>query len=188
MFAAALFSYVLFATAAFAAPRSNLNGRIARRLAGAHLSGPRLPSDGINALAVNSSNAEHSTNWAGASWESARGTYKSVTGTFVVPTPKAPSGGSGTYYTATAWLALMVILAGLPSCRPVSISRYLEALYNAWYEYYPDFSNDFIGIPISAGNTITLSVTASSATAGTATITNVSTGKASFSAHLYLAA
>lgn len=32
-------------------------------------------------------------------------TYKAVTGTFVVPIPKAPSGGSGTY-SASAWVGL----------------------------------------------------------------------------------
>lgn len=47
----------------------------------------------------------------------------------------------------------------------------------AWYEWYPDYAYDFSGIPISAGNTITVTVTASSTKAGSATITNVSTGK-----------
>lgn len=34
-----------------------------------------------------------------------QGTYTAVTGTFVVPTPSAPSGGSGTY-SAAAWVGI----------------------------------------------------------------------------------
>ena len=33
-------------------------------------------------------------------------TFKSVTGTFVVPVPKAPSGGSGGFYSASAWVGI----------------------------------------------------------------------------------
>jgi len=177
MFAATVLSYVLFATSVFAAPRSNIDARIARR-AGAHLSSPRLPADGVSALAGNTSHVEYSSNWAGASWESASGTYKSVTGTFVVPTPKAPSGGSGTY-SASAWVGIDGDTCGsaiLQTGIDFTISGG-SVSYDAWYEYYPDYAYDFSGIPISAGNTITLTATASSSTAGTVTITNVSTGK-----------
>lgn len=34
-----------------------------------------------------------------------QGTFTSVTGTFVVPTPKVPSGGSGSY-SASAWVGI----------------------------------------------------------------------------------
>jgi hypothetical protein len=81
VFAATL---LLFATAAFAAPRSNIDARIARR-AGAHLSGPRLPADGLEAQVGNVSHVSYSSNWAGASWESPAGTYKSVTGEQIQP-------------------------------------------------------------------------------------------------------
>ncbi|KAJ7198909.1 aspergillopepsin [Mycena haematopus] len=181
MFASTFLSCILLATAVVAAPRSNINARIARR-AGAHLSGPRLPVDGVSALAGkkgNTSNVEYSSNWAGASWESPSGTYKSVTGTFVVPTPKAPSGGGSGTYSASAWVGIDGDTCGsaiLQTGIDFTISGG-SVSYDSWYEYYPDVAHDFSGIPIHAGDTITLTATATSSTAGTVIIENVSTGK-----------
>lgn len=58
---------------------------------------PRLPatnSEGIEyaGSANGTSNVEYSSNWAGAVLIGTG--YKSVTGTFTVPTPSEPSGGS----------------------------------------------------------------------------------------------
>jgi len=178
-FAASLLSYALLATTAFAAnPR--LEGRLARRRDGAHLSAPKRPAEGVSGMIKgNTTHAEFSSNWAGAAFESAAGTYKSVTGTFVVPTPKVPSGSStsGTY-AASAWVGIdgdtcgsAILQTGIDFT--ITSGR---VSFDAWYEYFPDFAHDFTGISISAGNTIKLTVTASSATAGTAVIENVSTG------------
>ncbi|KAJ7084878.1 aspergillopepsin [Mycena belliarum] len=180
-FAASLISYALLATTAFAAnPR--LEARLARRREGVHMSAPRRPTVGgvQNLVKGNSSHAEFSSNWAGAAFESAAGTYKSVTGTFVVPTPKVPSGqsSSGTF-AASAWVGIDGDTCGtaiLQTGIDFTISGG-RVSFDAWYEYFPDFAHDFTGITISAGNTIKLTVTASSATAGTAVIENVSTGK-----------
>lgn len=49
--------------------------------------------------------------------------------------------------------------------------------YDAWYEWYPDYAYDFSGIDISAGDSITVTVTASSKTAGTAVIENNTSGQ-----------
>jgi hypothetical protein len=49
--------------------------------------------------------------------------------------------------------------------------------YDAWYEWYPDYAYDFTGISLSAGDKITVTVTASSKTAGVATIENVTKGQ-----------
>lgn len=46
-----------------------------------------------------------------------------------------------------------------------------------WYEWYPDFSHDFTGIQFSAGDTITLAVSANSTTSGNVLIKNTSTGQ-----------
>ncbi|KAJ7066131.1 peptidase A4 family-domain-containing protein [Mycena amicta] len=176
VFASGLLSLALLAVPALGAPRArgNLNTRVARRQ-----SNTRQASTGINATAknLNISNIEYSSNWAGASYESAAGTYKAVTATFVVPTPSAPSGGSGTY-AASAWVGIDGDTCGsaiLQTGVDFTIDNGAVS-YDAWYEYYPDFAHDF-SLSISAGNTITVTVTASSSTAGTATITNVSTGK-----------
>ncbi|KAJ7782757.1 aspergillopepsin [Mycena metata] len=178
---ASLLTYVLFATAALARPNPRLEARLARRAAGSRLSSPRLPSNGPAALASNVTNAEFSSNWAGASFESPAGTYKAVTGTFVVPSPTAPSGGSSTF-AASAWVGIdgdtcgtAILQTGIDFT--VSNGR---VSYDAWFEYFPAFATDFTGIPacIAAGNTIKLTATVASATSGTVTIENVSTGVA----------
>jgi hypothetical protein len=53
----------------------------------------------------------------------------------------------------------------------------LSSTLPAWYEWYPDYAYDFSGISFSAGDSVTLTVTASSTTSGTAVITNNSKGK-----------
>ncbi|KAJ7512946.1 peptidase A4 family-domain-containing protein [Mycena galericulata] len=182
VFTAALFSYALFATAAFAAPRTTVNDRVARRAAGGRRSGLRQKVTDIDALAssknTSASTPEYSTNWAGASWESPSGTYTSVKGTFVVPTPSAPSGKTGSH-AASAWVGI-----DGDTCESAILQTGIdftiddgEVSFDAWYEYYPAVSTDFSGIKISAGDTITMSVTTTSTTSGTATITNETTGK-----------
>lgn len=119
---ASLLTYGLFATAAFARPSPGLSGRLARR-AGAHQGGVKIPSNGPASL-TNITHAETSSNWAGAAFESPavsvtyvlclsdclinlQGTYKSVTGTFVVPTPKVPTGSSSSgSFAASAWVGI----------------------------------------------------------------------------------
>lgn len=44
------------------------------------------------------------------------------------------------------------------------------------YEWYPDYAYDFSGIDISEGDTIKVTVTVTSKSAGVATVENVSTG------------
>ncbi|KAI0350815.1 aspergillopepsin [Trametes cingulata] len=183
MFAAALLCQVLLATAAFAIPssRERLAQRVARRAAGAHLSHPKAPGSArvadVDALG-NVTHPEFSSNWAGAVLVAGSNTFKSVTGTFTVPTPREPSGGSGTH-SASAWVGIdgdtcgsAILQTGIDFT--VSGSR---TSFDAWYEWFPDFAHDFSGISISPGNSITVTVTASSLTSGTATIINHSTGQ-----------
>ncbi|KAG6811128.1 hypothetical protein H0H92_008861 [Tricholoma furcatifolium] len=160
---------VLLATGAIAVPASSerMAARLERRRAGRQ-SKPnnRLSSDEVRQV-------EYSSNWAGAVWDSyPSGTFKSVTGTFTVPTPS----GSG---AASAWVGIdgdTCDTAILQTGVDFTISGG-KVSYDAWYEWYPDYAYDFSGIPISAGDVITLTVTASSTTAGTAVITNETTGK-----------
>ncbi|KAF7359059.1 hypothetical protein MSAN_01246900 [Mycena sanguinolenta] len=180
LFAASLFTCALLATTAFAAPRgTGLQERMARRRAG-RMSGPRLPASGIASnLVTNNTHAEVSSNWAGAAFESPAGTYKSVTGTFVVPTPKVPSGSSTSgSYAASAWVGIDGDTCGTAILQ-TGIDFNIDdgrVSYDAWFEYFPAFATDFTGITIAAGNTIKLTATASSTTSGTVTIENVSTG------------
>ncbi|KAJ3346016.1 hypothetical protein HDU83_003512 [Entophlyctis luteolus] len=112
----------------------------------------------------------YSSNWAGAVLVGSG--YTSVTATFTVPTPSTTGSGS-------AWVGLdgdtcqtAILQTGVDWTKSGS-----SVTYDAWYEWYPDYAYDFSGIAISAGNTITVTVTATSKTSGTATIKNVTTGK-----------
>ncbi len=48
--------------------------------------------------------------------------------------------------------------------------------FDAWYEWYPDYSYDF-DLGISAGDEVSLTVVASTSTSGTALVENLTTGE-----------
>ncbi|KAJ5874808.1 uncharacterized protein N7529_003238 [Penicillium soppii] len=124
------------------------------------------------------SHEEYSSNWAGAVLIGTG--YTAVTAEFTVPTPKLPSGASSSkQYCASAWVGIdgdtcstAILQTGIDFCIQGS-----SVSYDAWYEWYPDYAYDFSGISIAAGNVIKVTVDATSKTAGTATVENVSTGK-----------
>ncbi|KAI0738296.1 aspergillopepsin [Daedaleopsis nitida] len=183
MFFATLLCQVLLATAALAAPsKERFARRLERRASGfSHQSNPKQaitsPVSEVNAI-TNNSHVDYSSNWAGAVLVANTATYKSVTGTFVVPTPKEPSGSSGTH-SASAWVGIDGDTCGnaiLQTGVDFTVSG-SSVSYDAWYEWYPDYAYDFSGISFSAGDTVTVTVTASSKTGGTATITNKTKGK-----------
>ncbi|KAK8061871.1 acid proteinase protein, partial [Apiospora phragmitis] len=126
----------------------------------------------------------YSSNWAGAVLIG-RG-YTSVTGTIVVPTPGP--GASGQQSAASAGWASTATRARRRSCKRVSTSRIrtarsrttlgqIELTKPTRYEWFPDYAYNFDGITIRAGDTVTMTVTASSKTGGTAVIDNQSTGQ-----------
>ncbi|KAI0169434.1 peptidase A4 family-domain-containing protein [Hypoxylon sp. FL1284] len=138
------------------------------------------PAEGELGIANNNGTAhpQYSSNWAGAVLIGSG--YETVTGSIVVPTPKVPSGGSSsTSYSASAWVGIdgdtcetAILQTGVDfTVQGSSVS------FDAWYEWYPDYAYDFSGISISAGDTITMTVTASSKSAGTAVIENETTGQ-----------
>ncbi|KAG6853657.1 hypothetical protein C0991_002549 [Blastosporella zonata] len=167
----------LLATGVIAVPTSSERAasRLERRRAGRQ-SQPnnRLVNSSLEAAAAGVSHVEYSSNWAGAVWDSyPSGTFKSVTGTFTVPTPTGSSG------SASAWVGIDGDTCGtaiLQTGIDFTISNGAVS-YDAWYEWYPDYAYDFSGIPIKAGDVINLTVTASSTKAGTAVIINKTTGK-----------
>ncbi|KAK3682394.1 acid proteinase [Podospora appendiculata] len=151
-------------------PRMN-----ARRAARGRKTNPNIPaaSDASIDAITNNTNINYSTNWAGAVLIGTG--YKSVTATIIVPTPKKPSGGSSsTQYAASAWVGIdgdtcqTAILQG-------GVDFYVQGTtvsFDAWYEWYPDYAYTFSGFPISAGDSITMTVTASSTSAGSVKLTN----------------
>ncbi|KAH7390400.1 concanavalin A-like lectin/glucanase domain-containing protein [Cadophora sp. MPI-SDFR-AT-0126] len=125
---------------------------------------------------TNITEVEYSSNWAGAVLIGTG--YTSVTGTFTVPSPTTAGSGS-------AWVGIdgdtcgtAILQTGVDWTRSGS-----KITYDAWYEWYPDYAYDFSGITISAGDVITVTVTASSKTAGTAVVKNTTTGPSISSPH-----
>lgn len=166
-----LASTLLLAGGAIAAPGTAIRAERHRRRVASHTGNPMIKSDGPAGIAAtNDSHVQYSSNWAGAVLIGTG--YKSVTATFKVPTPSTAGSGS-------AWVGIdgdtcssAILQTGVDWTKSGS-----SVTYDAWYEWYPDYAYDFTGITISGGNTIKVTVTASSLTTGTAVIQNVSTGK-----------
>ncbi|KIY46402.1 hypothetical protein FISHEDRAFT_47324 [Fistulina hepatica ATCC 64428] len=165
-------SLLAFVTVALAAPRGRgLAERVASRQAGTRRSNP------VQRVETNQTNVEYSENWAGAVLVSS--SYTAVTGTFTVPTPSVPSGSSSGSYSASAWVGI-----DGDTCQTAILQTGVDftidgssVSYDGWYEWYPDYAYDFSGISFSAGDVVTVTVTASSKTSGTAVIENTSTGE-----------
>jgi len=168
-------SSLLLAGTSLAAPGTAVRKEraLARRAAGRQTKPLQRVSE-ESALAAaeltNKTNVEYSGNWAGAVLIGTG--YTSVTGTFTVPTPTSAGSGS-------AWVGIdgdtcgtAILQTGIDWTKSGS-----SITYDAWYEWYPDYAYDFSGITLAAGNSITVTVTASGKNGGTATITNNTTGK-----------
>ncbi|RFU77480.1 aspergillopepsin-2 precursor [Trichoderma arundinaceum] len=159
---------------------STLSERIARRAA-ARASRPNERLESLDSANANDTHVSYSTNWSGAVLTSppAGETFDGVSASFVVPTPKVPSGSSSRgSYSASAWVGIdgdtyqnSILQTGVD----FTISNG-KVSYDAWYEWYPDFAYDF-SISISAGDTVRASVSSTSSTAGVAVIENLTTGK-----------
>jgi len=139
------------------------------------------PPSVIKALNVNP-NATHvvySGNWAGASWESyPAGTFTSVTGQFTVPTPKLAAGATNKYASASAWVGI-----DGDTCQTAIIQTGIDftisngkVTYDAWYEWWPAFAEDFDNFAVHAGDVIIVTATATSKTSGKVSIENKTTG------------
>lgn len=176
LFAKSLVTLGLVASAV-AAP-TGARGRLAERILRRSTRTSR-PIDRID-FASSEDSTSTSSNWAGAVLEAYSQKWAAVGGTFVVPTPKVPSGGSaGTTYAASAWIGI-----DGDSCQTALWQTGVDfnvqgnsVSYDAWYEWIPAASIDFSGISFKAGDTVELSVVAHSTTTGTATIINQSSGQ-----------
>ncbi|EIW81321.1 hypothetical protein CONPUDRAFT_165495 [Coniophora puteana RWD-64-598 SS2] len=193
MYAFAILANLLLASVAIAIPTSaeRRAARHARRVRN-HLSHPAVPqssqSSKFDVAAVNVTQETFTTNWAGAVWSEGQGTFTSVTGTFTVPT----ASGSGSS-SASAWVGIdgascgnAILQTGVDfnadgtydgesfrvnlTCQ--TSGAYPVFLSLAWYEWYPAGAVDFQNFPINSGDVITVTVTATSTTSGTAVIEN----------------
>ncbi|KAF7982654.1 hypothetical protein HWV62_27103 [Athelia sp. TMB] len=125
----------------------------------------------------NITNTYYNSAWAGAAWsDQPPGTFTSVTGTFTVPTPTGSNGSS------TAWVGIDGY-----SCQTALLQTGIDftisggqVSYSTWLEWVPaaqvsyDSASD---ISFFGGDSVTLTVTATSATTGIATIENNTSGQ-----------
>ncbi|KAK1688947.1 peptidase A4 family protein [Colletotrichum godetiae] len=131
----------------------------------------RLSTEAVETLEKTSGvkNVDYSSNWAGAV---KIGTgYNHVTGTITVPEVSGSSGAA-----ASAWVGI-----DGDTCQTAilqtGISFYADGTFDAWYEWIPDYAYSFSGFSVSVGDSIKMTVDASSKTKGVATLQNLTTGK-----------
>ncbi|KAL7952860.1 peptidase A4 [Trichoderma compactum] len=113
-----------------------------------------------------------STNWAGAAITTSGITE--VTGTFTVPQPSVPAGGSSrNEYCGAAWVGIDgysdadLIQTGVLWC--VEDGEYL---YEAWYEYLPASLVEYSGITVGAGSVVTVTATKTGTNSGVTTLSS----------------
>ncbi|KIM93710.1 hypothetical protein OIDMADRAFT_137445 [Oidiodendron maius Zn] len=126
---------------------------------------PKIDSE----LAPHDKFQEYSENWSGAVLVSTG--YTSVTGIITAPSVSGSSGSAG-----SAWVGIDGDTCDTAILQ-TGIDWYADGTYDAWYEWYPSYADDFSGISISEGDEIQMTVTATSTTSGSAVIENLTTGE-----------
>jgi len=120
----------------------------------------------------------YSDNWAGAILIG--NGYTSVTGTLVAPTAQTPPNGDDfTQYTASAWVGIDGDTCGsaiLQTGVDFNVQGGVPS-YDAWFEWYPEVSYSFDDFSFGAGDSIEITVQATSTNSGVATLTNLGTGQ-----------
>lgn len=163
----------LCATTILAAPFTE-HRRARRAERAARRSMPRNITRGAGA----EDDAQYDSNWAGAVLIGSG--YTSVSGSVVVPTAIEPADAQpGTQYAATAWVGIDGDTCS-SAILQTGVDFYVQdgqPSFDAWYEWFPDYSYTFEGFTVNAGDTIDMNVVATSPTAGTASLTNQNTGQ-----------
>jgi hypothetical protein len=130
----------------------------------------------VNSLAARQDTEQQGPNnpWGGAVLVGTGLT--SATGTFNVPTPQMPAGGSAsTSYCASTWVGI----DGYYSCQSGLLQAGVDVCiknnqrtYTGWFEWWPRDTIPASGLTFSPGDSVTVTVTATNLTSGVATITN----------------
>lgn len=171
---------MLLSSAVLAAPLSRVQRRAASRL---RKSGPLILADEEEPSISNASHVSYSSDWAGAviTAPPAGQTFKAVSAQVTVPTVTKPPGAtSNGPWSASAWVGIDGDAAGnsiLQTGIDITVTEGGAHSFAAWYEWYPNNSFDYGDFHMVAGDVISLSVVATSSSAGTATLKNISTGK-----------
>jgi len=124
----------------------------------------------ISSADINGTAAVESSNWAGAAISTSGVTE--VSGTFTVPKPSVPSGGSSsTEYCGAAWVGIDgysdddLIQTGVLWCIEDG-----EYEYEAWYEYLPASLVEYSGISVTSGSVVTVTATKTGTNSGVTTL------------------
>jgi len=183
-----IFSIALFATSILAAPHESIFAKHAQPRATrttrrdgplpAHFPNSQEPKEPGNFFAVSYNSA-----WAGAILIAppAGQIFNAVSGEFTVPTPSYPSGVTSGDYPAAIWVGIdgntdgIILQAGIE----IWITGAGDYSYTAWYEWYPDASINFSAsqLSLTAGNVISISITATNSGEGVVIMENVTTGQ-----------
>jgi len=109
-------------------------------------------------------------------------TFTSITGTFTVPTITLPRGGNAaTKYSASIWLGIAnnrnqdaVLQGGITMVLQRSVSTFYS-----WSGWTPGKATNFTtaDFAVKSGDSVTITITSTSATEGTVVLDNVTTGK-----------
>lgn len=183
-----LFTASLLAATALARPHgSTLSERAARRAAQGRKTHPFIPSAGgagIDGPTATNGSVQYSQNWSGAVLTAppASTTFDSVSAQFNVPAVSPPSSASGAgSWSAAAWVGIdgdtygkAILQAGIDFTATRGSGGQVSQSYDAWYEWYPAVSHDFSGISMKEGDTIQVTCTSTSSSAGSCQVENLS--------------
>ncbi|KAK3292438.1 peptidase A4 family-domain-containing protein [Chaetomium fimeti] len=182
-FTAILHTVLLGLTAAFSLPTEPSNkpslpavvrrSRFTDRLNSLSPQGPSADSPGVS----------YTQNWAGAVVTAVG--YRTVAATIRVPALRLPPGAKAdTPHAVSAWVGIDGEHACPNAMLQVGVDMYMnhsEPAYWAWFQWYPNLSTYLTDFAISAGDSVTMNVSASSLSAATFSITNHNTGKTGIS-------
>lgn len=105
------------------------------------------------------SDVVYSTNWAGAVYSDPPSgeSFNAVSASFIVPTVSVPSDVASTdgEYGVAIWVGIdgyTYSTAILQTGVDIVVSTNGDVTYDAWYEWYPDVSESFDNLQISAGD------------------------------------
>ncbi|CCE32112.1 related to aspergillopepsin II precursor [Claviceps purpurea 20.1] len=111
----------------------------------------------------------YSPNWAGAV-QSGTG-FHYVEGTITVPKVSGKPDAA-----AAAWVGIDGV-----DCQQAilqtGVSFHTDGTFEAWYEWYPEYSHNWDNFKIKAGDQIKMIVDATTSTSGTASLENLTTGQ-----------
>lgn len=152
----------------------------ARKRDGQRHSNPPLSSDGsaLKGFFMDGANIVYNQNWAGAVLIGSN--YTSVTANVIIPNAQAPTKKTSGSYATTTWVGIDGAACSTTALLQAGVDSYVDngrVRYEAWYEWYPKPSTPFSNFAIKMGDVINMTVTATSATSGIATLQNLSTGK-----------